>query len=148
MSDTKQQGMILHPDNPFKEDLEQMFKTSKTANRTTEMVGPVTREKYTLTVEREYLPLSFTKMYQNTELLLDLSGDACKLLVYIACTLQYQEQVIKISPQLVGIERRRFSKAMVELLGKRIVVNHKHKWYYWVNITLLIVGTVNKPEIT
>ena len=136
-------GLILHKDNPFRQDLEHMLKSSKTANRTTEMVGPITRERVTLTIERDYLPFGFAKIYQNKELLEGLPPDACKILIELALALGYQQQKIELTPANTGVERRRFSRAMVELLGRRILVKEKPGWF-WVNITLLVVGNIDK----
>lgn len=107
--------------------------------------GTLMEEEYTMTVKRSYLPFPFTKLYQNRELLADLSPDACKVVIHIALRLGYQEEKIELTSQAVGLERRRLAKALLELMLRRVLVREKRSWY-WVNITLLIVGNLAPRE--
>lgn len=133
-------GIVLHQDYPFKSDVERMLSKLKTANRSVTVDG-VTTEKITITMERTTLPVRFSKLYQNKEALKDLSPDACKIVIHIACNMEFDEQCIRLVSGEVGIERRRFSKAMVELMMARII-SKKQPNIYWVNVSIIVMGTV------
>lgn len=134
--------LIVSSDNPFLGQIESFLKKTKTARRTQTMSNNIAvREKITFTYEREYIPLPFAKMYQNKTLLEDLTPDACKILIYIALNLEYNGDKIRIGYQDVGIDRRRVARGIVELLLKGVIAREKREWY-WVNITLLIVGKI------
>ena len=119
-----------------------MMEKARTVSRTQDGLM-LAREKMTVTLEREYLPMAFTKLFHNTELLEDLSPWACKILIHIALHIKYQQELIRLTPLLVGMDKRKFSTTVVELAGRHILVKQKKEWY-WVNVTLLIVGNLSK----
>lgn len=118
-------------------------------NQTFTEDGKLSAEEMTVTVtkRREYNTAPFTKVYHNKELLKDLSPWACKILIHIALHLGWNAQRIQLSPKLTGIDKRMFSKTMVELMFRGILRKEKRE-YYWVNITLLLVGVVDRKELT
>lgn len=136
-------AIILSPDNPFRGDVIKHQQAMRTVSRTAGGVDGYRRQKVTLTVETEYFPGSFTKIFQNRELLKDLPPDSCKILVHIAMYLSFNDEKIELKPENVGLERRRFGKAVLELLARRIVARERPHWY-WVNVTLVIVGHIDK----
>lgn len=140
-------GMILPADYPFNGDVERMIAKSKTSNRTIDVKNGITTEKITVTMERTYLPVGFAKLYKNKEALKDLSPNACKILIYISLNIGYEEITMKIIATEVGIDKRAFSKAMVELMMARVVVFQK-KCHYWVNVTIVVVGRFNEKQLT
>lgn len=142
--------LIVSSDNPFLKQIETFLKRTKTAKRTQSMTNNISmKETITFTYEREYIPIPFARIYQNKALLEDLSPDACKILIYIALNLEYNGDKIRISAPLVGMDRRRVGRGIVELLMKGVLARERREWY-WVNITLLIVGKIANelPEQT
>lgn len=140
----QKQGIVLHKDNPFKDDVDRMLKTQKSTSRTV-TAGGLISERVTVTMEKTYLPIGFSKIYQNKEKLGDLSPYACKVLIHIATNLGYEDQFIKMTHKNVGIDHRAFNKALVELMSQRIV-SRKCKSQYWVNITVIITGRIRPIE--
>lgn len=138
-----EKGIILHEDYPFRSDVERMLARAKTSNRSVLIKDGITTEKITVTLERTILPVRFSKLYQNKEALKDLSPDACKVIIHIACNIGFDEQCIRLVAKEVGVERRRFSKAMVELMLAR-VVSKKQLNIYWVNVSIIVVGNLNE----
>lgn len=138
-------GFELHPDNPFKEDWNRMLKMAKTSTRSSTVVEGITTERMTIVLEKQYLPIGFTKLYQNKSLLGDLSPNACKILVHLAVHMQYEQQLVKLSSRDTGLKRVAFSKGITELLLSNILRKQKREWY-WINITLLVVGRVKQIE--
>jgi hypothetical protein len=132
-------GIILSEDNPFKEQAERMLKETNGARS-----GIIAQEEVTITMRRTYMPMGFTKVFKNKELLNDLNPYACKVLVYMALHLEMGQEKMKISREAVGISKHNFRQAMLDLLLKRIIVNAGKREWYWVNITLLIVGNIRK----
>lgn len=140
-------GLVLPVDYPFNSDVERMIAKSKIVNRTVNVREGLATEKITVTMERTYLPIGFAKLYKNKEILGDLSPNACKILIYISLNIGYEEVLIKLSATIVGIDKRAFSKAMVELMLARVVVFQK-KCHYWVNVTIIVVGRLNEKQLT
>jgi hypothetical protein len=111
----------------------------------TQVEGGTVRQKLTLTVENEYVPTNkWFKMYQNKELLDGLSPIASKLLIHIGLNLEYGAQKVRLAQSTSGMGNRAYPKAINELITKRIVVKEKREWY-WVNITLLVMGQIARP---
>lgn len=137
-------AIVLSQDNPFRQDVMKHQRLMKTTSRTNTTEGYKQR-RITVIEETEYFPGAFAKLFQNKELLQDLSPDACKILVRMAMCLTWNEEKLELRAEVVGLERRRFSKAMVELLTRRILAKERPHWY-WVNITLMIVGHIEKHD--
>lgn len=140
-----EEGIIIAPNNPFKDDIEKMLMRSKQSSKSVEFQG-VRTEEYQFTIKKTYLPIGFSRLTQDKELFSDLSPNACKILVYIAVYMGYEDQRIQLLSDRVGIERRAFSKAILELILKRVLIKEK-KTYYWVNITIIVVGRINHSQI-
>lgn len=140
-----EKGIILHPDNPFKEDVMRMLSQTKSSTRTVATDSGIASEKITMTIERTYLPKGYTKIHKNDELL-DLSPWACKIMMYIALNMEYEAQDIKLTFELVGMNSRTFSKAMLELIMARVLIKRDRRATYWVNITMIITGRISKQE--
>lgn len=89
----------------------------------------------------------YTKLFKNRELLKDLSPDACRIIVDIALDLDYESFTITLKYTDSNLERRRFSKALLELMMARIIANVKGKREkYWVNAAILVNGKVADIE--
>lgn len=140
----KTNGLIPSDNNPFKGDIERFRKAMKDRNRSHNAIG-YKQTRITVIEETSYFPGGFAKLYQNKELLDDLSPEACKLLIHIALNMDWEEELFQIKYQDIYMDRRKTAKATLELLGKRILCYHKKTWY-WVNVTLLIVGNIHKHK--
>lgn len=143
MSSNTQTGLVISPNNPFKEDIIRFQKRMRESNKVTDATIKATRVTVTETIE--YFPGAFTKLYQNREMLKGLSMEACKILVHIGLMMEYEREKIKLSPGIVCMERRRFSRGILDLLLARILVKEKREWY-WINVTVMIVGRINKHD--
>lgn len=146
MGNTNKNGVIVSADNPFKDDIERMMNMMRSSTKIYNAAGIPTSEEISFTYRKEYLPLTFAKLFKNRELLWDLDPWACKILVHIALELEYNEEKIQLTPHITGIDKRRFSRSMTELMLRRIILKDVKRSWYWVNITLLIVGKINKDE--
>lgn len=139
-----ERGLVVSPDNPFRKEIQTWQSKIKGASRTT------TGESYkqtrvTIIEETEYFPGKFTKLFHNRELLYNLGPYECKVLIYIALNLNYESEQIHIPWRDVGLDRRILSRALLELMVRRILVKVEgKKAWYWVNVTLLIMGNINK----
>jgi hypothetical protein len=135
----------LPDDYPFKDAVNRQQSLIKRFLRTGEQITG--KRKITVTVEDEWLPVPFSRLYQNKELLKDLSMEACKVLMHMAITMGFNEHKVQLKRGDIGLSSRVFSRAMLELCFKRIIskVENKREWY-WVNLTILIVGSVGKKE--
>lgn len=85
----------------------------------------------------------FAQFEQRKELL-DLTPYACKVLVYIALTIGYNAQQVKIEAIDVDMDRRTLSNALVDLMMHGVIRKADKPHMFWVNVTLLIVGTLSK----
>lgn len=142
MSNTSKE-LIVSDNNPFRDDITRMLKAVKKTTKIYNAEGIPAAEEISFTYRKEYIPVPFAKIFKNRELLWDLDPWACKILIYIALELGYNEEKIYLTPSVTGIDKRRFSRSMVELISRRVLVRDKRGWY-WVNITLLIVGKLHK----
>jgi hypothetical protein len=141
----KSKGLVLSVDNPFRSQIVQQQSQSKVSSRSQSMTGSLLEEEYTMTVKRSYLPFPFSKLFQNKELLAGLTPDACKVVVHIALHLDYQCEKIKLNWKEVGLSKRMLSKASLELVERKVLVKEKREWY-WVNVSLIVVGVVTRHE--
>lgn len=140
-SSAKYGGLVLSKDNPFREQIERALVESSNHRK-----GLIAQEEVTITMKRTYMRGLYTKVFKNKELLRDLSPYACKILVHIALHLGMEEEKMKISRVEIGMGRKPFTAAMLELLTKGIILNENKREWYWVNLTLIIVGNVHKHE--
>lgn len=135
----------LPEDYPFREAFAKQQELIKSRYRTgTAWNG---KRKITMTIEDEWLPVPFSRLFQNKEVLDDLSPEGCKILVHIALRMGFSEHKLQIIRTEVGMSKRVFSRAILELMLKRVLqkVENKREWY-WVNLTILIVGSIDKLE--
>lgn len=139
MATTSNKIMRVHKDNPFIEDIQNMLKGTKEYNTEYNGKGQLVGEEFTITYRKRYLPIPFTRIFQNKEVLDDLDPWCCKILIHIALNLVYNQQKIQLTPTNTGLDKRKFSSSIVNLMGRRILVKEKREWY-WVNLTLLING--------
>lgn len=144
---TPTKPLILDKRNPFKRDVQDMLAGRLgTTTRTVETdADNVTRDRITITLERERLRMPYIKLFQHKEVLEGLDPWSCKILVYIALNAGYQEQRIKMNPTLVGIDKRRFSKSLLNLVSRRVIEKEKREWY-WINVSLLVVGNLDHKQ--
>ena len=133
--------LVIHKDSPFKESVEQQIKTTTDSDR-----GIILNEEVVITRTRQYMNIPWVKLTQDTELLRDLSPWACKVLVHISLNLTWNQERIKISCAEVGMDRRMFKRTMLELLTKRIVANTGVREWYWINVGLMVMGSITKHE--
>lgn len=134
---------VLSPEYPFMEDVSHMLLSKRVKTRTSRVKEGIIRQKMTVTLEQEYVPMGYARLYQKKDVLQTLSPAACKIMVYLSYTLHFDHQKVKISVSDVGMERRRFSKAIQELIEARIIAKEKRQ-HYWVNVSIIIVGTTPK----
>lgn len=135
--ENKSGAMVISDTNPFKGEIQKFF--SARNKRSIVQEGLLSSKRITITLEENYFAGPFTRLYQNTDILLSLSPNACKLLIYIACKLAYNSERIHIPLKDTGLSKRTFSPAIIELMGHNILRKEKREWY-WVNITLVIMG--------
>jgi hypothetical protein len=141
MSTNNYLPLAVHKDNPFKELVEgKIFTTTDSDN------GMILDETVTITRRRQYMRGPWVRLTQNKEVLMDLSPWGWKILGHIALHMEMNMEKIKISRRDVGADKRMFSRVMLELLSKRIIANAGKREWYWINISLLIMGTINKHE--
>lgn len=136
----------LKPDrkNPYCDLLEAQWALAKTVSRTRNF-GHIIDQEYSMTISRQYLPLSFAKIFQNRDKLGDLTPNACKVVLHVALNLGYNEQRIRLTWQEVGLERRSMRKAILELIAARVLAPERQTWY-WVNLSLILVGTIARQQ--
>lgn len=86
----------------------------------------------------------YAKLYQNREILKDLSPAACKIIIHIGCTIEYKAVRVKLPMSEVGLKRKTYYSALLELMTASILrkVEGKKEWY-WVNVAVLVVGNVH-----
>lgn len=129
-------------DNPFKHEISDWRDGMKEGQRSIGGEGYQQSDIVVLQKTR-YYPAGFAKLYQNKDLLWDLSPNACKILLFIALHMNYNEEKLRIPQRSSGLCKKAFARGMLELLTKRIVAKEKKEWY-WINVTLLIVGHIDK----
>jgi len=132
-------SFVIPAGYPFKEAVESQGKRLKDTTYT------VTVERVTVSQRITYTDTLYAKLFQNRELLDELSPSACKLLIHICCRLQYEDVMIKLVPEDVALSRPTFYKALFELVTQNIIrkVARKREMY-WVNISLVVVGDPHK----
>jgi hypothetical protein len=126
---------------PFKKDLADFQRRLKATSRTTAAGG--TYRRVTILEEFEFHPGKFIKLYPHKALLEGLGMEACKILIHIAVNIEWCQEKIKLTYKDVGMERRRFSKGIIELMFNNVLQKEKREWY-WINVTVLIIGNIQK----
>lgn len=139
--DTKYSPLVIHKDSPFKQRIEKNIVQTRD-----EATGVILNETVTITRERQYLNMPWLKIYQDKDKLGDLSPWACKILIHMSMKLSWNQERIKISRLELRATKAMFRKAMLELLSKEIVANTGVREWYWVNVGIIIMGSINKHE--
>lgn len=133
--------LIIHKDSPFKERVERKIRNATDSDK-----GLILNETVTVTRERQYIPMPWMKLYQDKELLDDLSPWGWYILGHISLNLTWNQEQIKISRRELRMTKPMFKRTMLDLLTKRIIANAKRREWYWINVGLIIMGNVNKHE--
>lgn len=141
MSKNEYQPLVIHKDSPFKQRIERRIQITTDSDS-----GNILNEKVTITRERQYIPMPWVKLFQDKELLRDLSPWGWYVLGHISLNITWNQEKMKISRQGLGMTKPMFRRTMLELLGKQIIASTGIREWYWVNIGLVIMGTVNKHD--
>lgn len=131
--------LVLHQDNPFKESIERRMAESNK--------GILINEEYTVTRKRQYIKgASWVRLTQDKELLTGLSPWGWAIIGHMALHLEPNQEQVKLTARVVGLDRRKFKETMLDLLLRRVLVNTGRRDWYWINVGLLIFGTIHKHE--
>lgn len=144
-----QEGIKIHKNNPFKDEIERFYSNEAETTQSISFQGNnmLVKEEINVVRTRTYQKgIHWVKLTQNREKLADLSPSACKILIYIALNIEPEAQKIHIPVKNVDMDPKTFSKAMVEMMTAGIVRKEKREWY-WINITLLIIGKIDKNSL-
>jgi hypothetical protein len=133
--------LVLSKDNPFRERVEKNVETTTDSDN-----GLILNETVTIVRKREYLKGPWIRLTQDKQVLDDLSPWACKILIHIALNMSMNDEKIKISRREVGIDKRMFSRSMLELLSARVIANTGKREWYWINVGILLMGKVTIHE--
>lgn len=96
---------------------------------------------------KEWLPVTFSRIYHHKEVLGDLSSEACKIFMYIALNIGHNDQTIHIKREHMKLSKRKFSRAMVELMAAQVIAKVLYKRQrYWVNLTIIVCGKLKQQE--
>jgi len=132
---------VLHKDNPFKQQIEKRIHVTTDSDK-----GIILNEVVTITRERQYIHGSWVKFTQDKELLSDLTPWGWYILGNIALKLAWKQERVHVVCKELGMDRRMFRRTMLELLSKSILVNTRKRDWYWINLTILVMGNINKHE--
>lgn len=142
-------GMIISPDNPFREEIMKWTEQVKTATRTTNMGERYKQTRITIIEQSEYYPGRFTKIYHGKlkEIFKDLGPYDALLFLYISMEMDYEKEQVLIDYKEVPMNRKTLAAALLELVARGVIrkVENKKQWY-WVNVTMLIIGNISKEN--
>jgi len=141
MKNNEYKALIIHKDSPFKERIESSIKETTDSDK-----GEILNETVTITRTRQYLPVPWIKLYQDKELLRDLSPWGWYILGHISLNVTWNQEKMKISRIQLTMTKPMYRKTMLELLNKQIIANTGVREWYWINVGLVIMGTINKHE--
>lgn len=138
-------GIVIHQDNPFRDDLIQFLKRESTATRILTMDGYKATQT-TIIQQSTYIKAPFTKVYHNVALFQQMGPYECMLFLYIAHKMDYNSQQVLIDYKELNMNRRTLAKALLELTGLMMIRKVQNvKQTYWVNLSYLISGHLLKP---
>lgn len=137
----KYQPMVLSQDNPFREQIERSVQQSTDSDE-----GMILNERVVITRERQYIRGPWVRLTQDRDKLAELSPWACKVLIHIALSMNMNQERIRLNRREMGLDKRMFSRVLVELLSARVIAKTDTREWYWINIGILIMGSVNKHE--
>lgn len=142
MNDPK--GFLLKATNPFAADWRNTITGTKTRTTIFDLPSPAAEE--TLTHTSKYTPSGkWCKIYQNKEVLSDLSPGACRLLIAVSLELEYNMERVQMTQRIAKMGNHAYPAAIKELTDKGILSKDKRGWY-WVNPTILGRGKVSGIE--
>lgn len=136
------QSLVPHVDNPFREQILREKELMRIVQRTLEQDDTVAERTVTVTIQEKYRRGPFAQVYTHkyNDALAMLSPNACYLFLWIVRNLTYNQEKIKLHYHDINMDRRVYKAAMLDLVEARIISPDKNKWWYWVNVTLVIVG--------
>jgi hypothetical protein len=144
----KTSGLMISADNPFRDEIAKWQQQVKTATRTTTGEG-YKHTRITIIEQSEYYPGRYTKMYHSKlkEILNDIGPYEALLFIHIALNIDYESEQVLIDYKEVAMNRKTLSAALLELTARGVIrkVEGKKQWY-WVNVTMLIIGNVSKEN--
>lgn len=131
--------MVLSEDNPFRETVHKSIQKTEDTD-----TGIILNERVVITRERQYLRGPWVRLTQDKDKLSELSPHACKVLIYIALNMSMNQEKIQICRTDMKMDKRMYSKVIRELLSQKILAYTGIREWYWINIGLMIMGSVNK----
>lgn len=137
---TKSRGIIIHPDNPFRDIIETAQGKIQTVTKS--FINDAGEEVIMVAFTRKR-DRGFSMLEQRKELL-DLIPSACKVLVYIAIVIEFNAQQVRITAEDVGISRPTLTDALIDLLSHGVIKKAEKPHMYWVNVTLILSGKLAK----
>lgn len=133
--------MVLSRDNPFRETVHRNIQTAEDSD-----TGIILNERVVITRERQYLRGPWVRLTQDKEKLSNLSPFACKILIHIACNMNMNQEKIRLNRKDMGMDKRTCTRAIQELLGEHIIAFTGTREWYWINISLMIMGSITKHD--
>lgn len=131
-------GTEVPHDYPFAADLLRQEGRTEQVKKTV----VIEERRVTFIQDGDVLRDKFTKLYNHKQLL-ELSPEACKILIYIGVMIGYKEVRIRLTPELVGLSKRIFYRGILEMIGCHILRKQEQKKeWYWVNVTVLVYGSM------
>lgn len=143
---SKYNGLVVSKYNPFIDDILRMtVKREKitTSSGTIDM----NRDKVTVLLESKYVSQPFVKLYHSDVLDNITNAYTCKVLFYIMRNMKYEQEKIKLTANAVGMDKEALKRVILELMLLRVIVPEKRRGWYWVNLTIIISGTLNIDKI-
>lgn len=145
----KASGLNISSDYPFRDDVIRWEESKKSATRTTPQLGGYKQTKITIIEQTTYYPSRHTKLYHQKlkSIITDLSPSAAWIFMYITLNIEFQATQIQIHQDKLPMSRPTASKALIELMSYNIIrkVENKKQWY-WVNVTMILIGHINNPD--
>lgn len=131
-------------DSPFLTDLSNQLAGTREYSQKMLVPGGIMEES--VTYSRKYTPnaLPFTKLYQN-QILSELSTNASRLFLDICLALEYNADKVYMTESRSKLSKRTYPGAVRELIERRIIAKEKRGWY-WVNVSILVVGKLAAPD--
>lgn len=135
-------ALIPSDSNPFKEVILAAQGAARDVEHKIETQGTITEETIEIKLTRKYIKGKFAKIYSGNEIdsLMDLSPYACWILFRIAHRLEWNDERIKLDYHELGIDKNTWYKYSLELINANVIRKAEKPHWYWVNVTLIIVG--------
>ena len=133
--------LTIHKDSPFKEKVENHIQIVDSSEQ-----GIILNEEITVTKRRQILRTPWVRLYQDKEVLADLSPWGWYILGYISLNVTWGQERMKISRIAMGMTKPMYRRTILELLTKQIIASTGVREWYWLNVGLVIMGSINKHE--